>query len=165
MLNEPNIDHLCPVCTEPLIEPYLTDCDYHFCNTCRRRLLATERQSRMPRVSRTRRPRRRALKQAPSAPSEQSQGTLPAPRGRLPMDGRADVFTGTPDPVIRKCGFILLACPLLWGVICVKNLFKTCKCHPATCQYAYAIACGSIQCARTIIQCARTIIQYAHTVM
>ena len=42
-LNEPNNDHLCPVCTEPLIEPYLTDCGHHFCNTCRGRLLASRK--------------------------------------------------------------------------------------------------------------------------
>ena len=49
----------------------------------------------MPGVSRTQRPRRRAFEQAPPTASKPSQGTLPAPRGRLPVGGRAEVPTGT----------------------------------------------------------------------
>ena len=38
---EPSDDHLCPICTEPLMEPYLTDCGHYLCYTCRGRLLAS----------------------------------------------------------------------------------------------------------------------------
>ena len=40
-LSKPPSDHLCPVCTEALTEPYLTDCGHHLCYTCRGRLLAS----------------------------------------------------------------------------------------------------------------------------
>ena len=40
-VSEPPLDHFCPVCTDPLSEPYLTDCGHHFCYTCRGRLLAS----------------------------------------------------------------------------------------------------------------------------
>ena len=40
-LSEPPPDYLCPICTHPLSDPYLTDCGHHFCYTCRGRLLAS----------------------------------------------------------------------------------------------------------------------------
>ena len=41
---EPSDDNLCPICTEPLMEPYLTDCAHYLCYTCRSRLLASGKE-------------------------------------------------------------------------------------------------------------------------
>ena len=39
-VNELPQDYFCPVCTELLTEPFLTDCGHHLCHTCHGRLLA-----------------------------------------------------------------------------------------------------------------------------
>ena len=40
-VSEPSNDQLCPICVEPLIQPFLTDCGHYLCYTCRGRLLAS----------------------------------------------------------------------------------------------------------------------------
>ena len=40
-LSEPIPDHLCPICIDPLTEPYLTDCGHHCCYSCRQHLLTS----------------------------------------------------------------------------------------------------------------------------
>ena len=42
-LAEPASEYFCPVCTDLLTTPYLTDCGHHLCYTCRRRLLENQR--------------------------------------------------------------------------------------------------------------------------
>ena len=41
LIHEADIDYQCPICTEPLTEPYLTiECGHHLCRQCRDRLLS-----------------------------------------------------------------------------------------------------------------------------
>ena len=41
LVHETDIDYQCPICTEPLTEPYLTiECGHHLCQQCRDRLLS-----------------------------------------------------------------------------------------------------------------------------
>ena len=41
LVHEADIDYQCPICTEPLTEPYLTiECGHHLCRQCRDRLLS-----------------------------------------------------------------------------------------------------------------------------
>ena len=43
LAQETDIDYRCPICTEPLTEPYLSiECGHHFCRQCRNRLLKPE---------------------------------------------------------------------------------------------------------------------------
>ena len=41
LVHETDIDYQCPICTEPLTEPYLSiECGHHLCRQCRDRLLS-----------------------------------------------------------------------------------------------------------------------------
>ena len=113
-LSEPPPDHLCPVCTEALTEPYLTNCGHHFCYTCRGRLLASGKAD---------------------CPECREHNVLPGARLNKHLQrqvnslkvrclhhevgcqwvGELMYLQEHLDPVIRKCGFILLACPLGCG--------------------------------------------------
>ena len=39
-VTKPSQDYFCPVCTEILTDPHLSDCGHHLCGSCRDRLLA-----------------------------------------------------------------------------------------------------------------------------
>ena len=39
-VTKPSQDYFCPVCTELLTDPQLSDCGHHLCGSCRDRLLA-----------------------------------------------------------------------------------------------------------------------------
>ena len=44
LAKETDIDYLCPICTEPLTEPYLSiECGHHLCRQCRNRLLSIDK--------------------------------------------------------------------------------------------------------------------------
>ena len=113
-LVEPNIDYFCSICIDPMTEPYLTDCGHHFCYTCRGRLLASGK---------------------PECPECREQDVLTDARLNKHLQrqvnslkvrcqhhevgcqwvGELRYLQEHLDPVIRKCGFILLACPLGCG--------------------------------------------------
>ena len=113
-LNEPDKDLLCSACTDPLTEPYLTDCGHHICHTCRGRLLACGK---------------------PECPKCCEQDVLTDARLNKHLQrqvnslkvrcqhhevgcqwvGELRYLQEHLDPVMRKCGFILLACPLDCG--------------------------------------------------
>ena len=40
-VSEPPNEYLCPICVEPLLQPFLTECGHYLCYTCRGRLLAS----------------------------------------------------------------------------------------------------------------------------
>ena len=40
-VGEPESEYLCPICTELLTQPFLTDCGHHTCQVCREKLLTT----------------------------------------------------------------------------------------------------------------------------
>ena len=42
-VNEPDPDYFCWVCTDLMMQPFLTDCGHYVCNTCRDELLANQR--------------------------------------------------------------------------------------------------------------------------
>ena len=122
-LSEPLPDYFCPVCTEALTEPYLTDCGHHFCYTCRRRLTARGK---------------------PDCPECREQNALTDARLNKHLQrqvnslkvhcqhhevgcqwvGELRYLQEHLDPVIRKCGFILLACPLGCGESVCSSAMK-----------------------------------------
>ena len=113
-LSEPPPDHFCPVCTEALLEPYLTDCGHHFCYTCRGRLLASGK-SECPECR-----EQDALTDARLNKHLQRQVNSLKVRCQhhevgCQWVGELRYLQEHLDPVIRKCGFILLACPLGCG--------------------------------------------------
>ena len=113
-LSEPPQDYLCPICTYPLSDPYLTDCGHHFCYTCRGRLL-TSGKSECPECR-----EQDVLTDARLNKHLQRQVNSLKVRCQHHEVGRQWVgelryLQEHLDPVIRKCGFILLACPLGCG--------------------------------------------------
>ena len=116
ILSEPLPDHFCPVCTEALTEPYLTDCGHHFCYTCRGRLLANGKSG-CPECR-----EQDALTDARLNKHLQRQVNSLKVRCQhhevgCQWVGELRYLQEHLDPVImiRKCGFILLACPLGCG--------------------------------------------------
>ena len=113
-LSEPPQDYLCPICTYPLSEPYLTDCGHHFCYTCRGRLL-TSGKSECPECR-----EQDALTDARLNKHLQRQvNSLKVHCQHHEVGcqwvGELRYLQEHLDPVIRKCGFILLTCPLGCG--------------------------------------------------
>ena len=113
-LSEPPPDYLCPICIYPLTEPYLTDCGHHFCYTCRGRLLASGK-SECPECR-----EQDALTDARLNKHLQRQVNSLKVRCQhhevgCQWVGELRYLQEHLDPVIRKCGFILLACPLGCG--------------------------------------------------
>ena len=113
-LSEPPPDHLCPVCTEALTEPYLTDCGHHFCYTCCRRLLASGK-SECPLC-------RKQDVLTDARLDDQLQRQVNCLKVRCQHHevgcqwvGELRYLQEHLDTVIRKCGFILLACSLGCG--------------------------------------------------
>ena len=113
-LSEPPPEYICSICTDPLSEPYLTDCGHHFCYTCRGRLLASGK-SECPncRVQ-------DALTDARLNKHLQRQVNSLKVRCQhhevgCQWVGELRYLQEHLDPVIRKCSFILLACPLGCG--------------------------------------------------
>ena len=43
LLDEPKMEHYCPVCAGLLTEPFLTDCGHLVCGACRDKLLTTSK--------------------------------------------------------------------------------------------------------------------------
>ena len=140
-LVKPNIDYLCPVCKEPLTDPYLTDCGHHCCNTCRGRLLA-RRKAECP------------------VPECCEQGVLADARLNKHLQrlvnglkvrcqhhevgcqwvGELRNLQEHLDPVIRKCDFILLACPFGCGKrfrssAMKDHILRSCSERPHDCEY------------------------------
>ena len=113
-LSEPPPDYLCPICTDPLTEPYLTDCGHHFCYTCRGRLLANGksecpdcREQDVLTDARLNKHMQRQVNSLKVRCQHQEVGCQ--------WVGELRYLHEHLDPVIRECGFILLACPLDCG--------------------------------------------------
>ena len=114
-LSDPPPDHFCPVCTEALSEPYLTDCGHHFCYTCRRGRLLASGKSECPECR-----EQDALTYARLNKHLQRQVNSLKVRCQhhevgCQWVGELRYLQEHLDPVIRKCGFLLLACPLGCG--------------------------------------------------
>ena len=113
-LSEPPPDHLCPICTEALTEPYLTDCGHHFCYTCRGHLLASGksecpecREHNVLANARLNKHLQRQVNRLKVRCQHHEVGCQ--------WVGELRYLQEHLDPVMRKCDFILLACPLGCG--------------------------------------------------
>ena len=113
-LNEPDSDKLCSKCTDPLTEPYLIDCGHHICYTCRGRLLASGKtecpkccEENVLAYSRLNKHLQREVNSLKVRCQHHEVGCQ--------WVGELRSLLEHLDPVIRKCGFILLACPLGCG--------------------------------------------------
>ena len=113
-ISQPPPDYICPICIDPLTKPYLTDCGHHFCYTCRGRLLASGK-SECPECR-----EQDALTDARLNKHLQRQVNSLKVRCQhheigCQWVGELIYLQEHLDPVTRKCGFFLLACPLGCG--------------------------------------------------
>ena len=113
-LCEPLPDYLCPVCADPLTEPYLTDCGHHFCYMCCSRLLTRG----LPDCPMCR--ERQVLARVRLNKHFQRQVNSLKVRCQhhevgCQWVGELRYLQEHLDPVMRKCGFDLLACPFGCG--------------------------------------------------
>ena len=139
LLSEPPPDCLCPICTYPLTEPYLTDCGHHFCYTCRGRLLASGKSG-CPECR-----EQDALTDARLNKHLQRQVNSLKVRCQhhevgCQWVGELRYLQEHLDPVIRKCGFIPLVCSLGCGERVLSSAMKNhllsdCSKRPCVCEY------------------------------
>ena len=113
-VNEPSNDHLCPICVEPLIQPFLTDCGHYLCYTCRGRLLASGRdqcpECREPNGAKDARLNKHLQRQVNSLKVRCRHHEV-----GCQWVGELMYLKEHLDPLLRRCGFILLVCPLGCG--------------------------------------------------
>ena len=138
-LSEPPPDYLCPVCTDPLTEPYLTDCGHHFCYTCRGRMIASGKakcpECREHNVLVDARLNKHLQRQVNSLKVRCQHHEV-----GCQWVGELRYLQEHLDPVTRKCGFILLACPLGCGErVCSSamkdHILSGCSKRPYDCKY------------------------------
>ena len=113
-VSEPTNDHLCPICVEPLIQPFLTDCGHYLCYTCRGRLLASGKdecpECREPNGAKDARLNKHLQRQVNSLEVRCQHHEV-----GCQWVGELMYLKEHLDPLLRKCGFILLVCPLGCG--------------------------------------------------
>ena len=113
-------DHFCPVCMEALTERYLTDCGHHLCYTCRGHLLASGRvecpECHKHNVYADARLNNHLKWQVNSL-------KIRCQHHEVGCQWVGEHLQEHLDPMIRKCGFILLTCPLgRWA--CLSSTMK-----------------------------------------
>ena len=113
-VDEPSNDQLCPICVEPLIQPFLTDCGHYLCYTCRGRLLASGKdecpECREPNGAKDARLNKHLQRQLNSLKVRCQHHEV-----GCQWVGELMYLKEHLDPLLRKCGFILLVCPLGCG--------------------------------------------------
>ena len=136
---EPSDDHLCPICTEPLMEPYLTDCGHHFCYTCRGRLLASGTmqcpQCREPDVLKDARLNKHLQRQVNGLKVRCQYHEV-----GCEWVGELLYLQEHLDPEARRCDFVLLPCSLGCGErvrssAAKEHMLNNCSKRLCTCQY------------------------------
>ena len=138
-LSEPTDDYFCPICTNLLTEPFLTDCGHHFCRECRGRLLASGR------VECPVCPERNALKDARLNKHLQRQVNdlkvhCKHHEEGCKWKGELRDLQAHLDPVRRRCGFVLITCSLGCGERVQSGAMKEhkkshCRKRPSTCEH------------------------------
>ena len=113
-VNEPSNDQLCPVCIEPMMQPFLTDCGHYLCYTCRGRLLASGKdecpECREPNGAKDARINKHLQRQVKSLMVRCQHYQV-----GCQWVGELMYLKEHLDPLLKRCGFILLACPLGCG--------------------------------------------------
>ena len=113
-VSEPSNDQLCPICVEPLIQPFLTDCGHYLCYTCRGRLLASGKDEcpvcREPNGAKDARLNKHLQRQVNSLKVRCQHHEV-----GCQWVGELMYLKEHLDPLFRRCGFILLVCPLGCG--------------------------------------------------
>ena len=136
---EPSDDHMCPICTEPLMEPYLTDCGHHLCYTCRGRLLASGTvqcpQCRQPDVLKDARLNKHLQRQVNGLKVRCQYHEI-----GCEWTGELLYLQEHLDPEARRCGFILLPCSLGCGERvrsseAKEHMMNNCSKRLCTCEY------------------------------
>ena len=113
-LSEPIPDHLCPICIDPLTEPYLTDCGHHICYRCRQHLLTSGKTGcpvcRELNVLTNAHLNKHLQRQVYSL-----KVCCQHHKVGCQWVGDLRLLQEHLDPEKRKCGFILLTCPFGCG--------------------------------------------------
>ena len=138
-LSEPPPDHFCPVCMEVLTEPYLTDCGHHLCYTCRERLLASGKvecpECRKHNVLADARLNNHLKRQVNSLKVRCQHYEV-----GCQWVGELMYLQEHLDPVLKKCGSILLACPLgcverVRSSTIKDHMLSSCRKRPYECEF------------------------------
>ena len=113
-LSEPTNDQLCPICVEPMMQPYLTDCGHYLCYACRGRLLASGKaacpECREPNGAKDARLNKHLQRQVSNLKVRCQHHEV-----GCQWVGELLYLKEHLDPLLRRCGFILLLCPLGCG--------------------------------------------------
>ena len=113
-VNEPDDEYFCPICVEPLIQPFLTECGHYLCYTCRGRLLASGKdecpECREPNGAKDARLNKHFQRQVNSFKVRCQHHEV-----GCQWVGELMYLKEHLDPLLRKCGFIFLDCPLGCG--------------------------------------------------
>ena len=111
---EPPNEYLCPICVEPLIQPFLTKCGHYLCHICRDRLLASGkddcpecRELNGVKDARLNKHFQRQVNSLMVRCQHHEVGCL--------WVGELMYLKEHLDPLLGKCGFIPLDCPLGCG--------------------------------------------------
>ena len=136
----PSEDHFCPICTEPLIDPFLTiQCGHHLCGTCRDRLIAIRRME----CPTCREPD--CLQGA--APNLHMKRLVNSLMVHCEHHSKGCTWTGELrnlqehlDPARRECDYVLVTCSFGCGEQVRSGKMKkhktsTCVKRPTTCEY------------------------------
>ena len=147
---DPSDDHLCPICTEPLMEPYLTDCGHYLCYTCRGRLLASGTvqcpECREPDVLKNARLNKHLQRQVNGLKVRCQYHEI-----GCEWTGELLYLQEHLDPEARRCGFIFLPCSLGCGERVAsseakEHMMNNCSKRLCTCEY-----CGDYYNKRDIV--------------
>ena len=136
----PSVDHFCPICTDPLTDPFLIiKCGHHLCRTCRDRLIASrEKDCPVCRVP-------DCLQGA--APNLHMKRLVDSLTVHCEHHSKGCTWTGELrnlqehlDPARRKCDYVLVTCSFGCGQQVrsgemKKHKTKTCVKRPVTCKH------------------------------
>ena len=135
----PPQDRFCPVCTELLTEPFLSDCGHHVCRECRRRIMASGKTEcptcRGPNLlsdARLNKHLQREIYDLKVHCKHHEAG--------CEWVGELRDLTDHLDPVKRKCKYLLLPCSFGCGQQVRRHALKHHKLHECpkrdhTCEY------------------------------
>ena len=138
-VTKPSRDYFCPVCTEILTDPQLSDCGHHLCGRCRDRLLAGNKaecpECREPDVLKSARLNKHLQRQV----KDLAVYCIHHEEG-CKWKGELSNLREHLDPANRHCGYVRVPCSFQCGELVRSGAVKEhkrshCRKRPYTCKY------------------------------